>query len=395
MDNVFGIDIIPDNDAERVAALEHYQIINTHREKAFDSICALACELFGCPISHISFLDADTEYIKAACGLDGIAKVSRSIGFCAVAVLEPELLIVEDTLLNNLFSNHPYVVDKLQIRFYAGAPIITPDGFIIGTICLIDTAPRKFSDSEKRILKKLANLVMEQTELRYNNLSLIQQRDEFIAIASHEMRTPLTSLQASLQFINENNDSSLNATNQRMLQHAYRNAEKLSHLVNEMFEASRIAERQFSINKSIFNLAELTDSCCGVFTQTGKHQLVTHGEKYIQVNADRQKIEQVVVNLVGNAVKYAPQSKIISIDIEYLGSEVKMSVTDTGPGIEPDKLPHIFRRFYRTDNNLTQTGLGLGLYICAEIIREHGGEIGVSSNVGEGSTFWFTLPLNS
>jgi signal transduction histidine kinase len=394
MDNVYGINLIPDNDAERIAALERYQIFNSHKEKAFDSICELACELFSCPISHISFLNADTEFVKAEVGLNGLQFVSRGVGFCSVAILQPDLLLVEDTYKHELFVNHPYVTDKLRIRFYAGAPIITPDGYIIGTLCLIDTEPRLFTEKEQKLLKKLANVAMEQTELRRNNIALLQQRDEFIAIASHEMRTPVTALKAAIQVLHAHQDEGPIELNKIMIEQANRSVNKLTHLVTDLFDASRLAARNYTLKKLPFDLGKLINTCCDFITVSGKHELDIEGALSVKVVGDEKKIEQVLVNLVENAVKYAPNSKVISIQVQQLPDAVRVNVTDAGPGIEPEQLPHIFKRYFRSENGAPQSGLGLGLYICAEIVKQHGGEIGVKSELGNGSTFWFTLPLS-
>ena len=392
MDNVYGINIIPENDPERVAALRRYQIINSHRETAFDSICELACELFSCPISHISFLDEDTEYIKAEVGLNGMDKVSRGVGFCSIAILQPEIMLIEDTLNHELFARHPYVTDKLSIRFYAAAPVVTPDGYIIGTMCLIDTRPRTMTTQEKQLLQKLARVVMEQTELRYNNISLLEQRDKFIAIASHEMRTPLTSLKGSIQLLQHHNTGEKSSISDRMLDQVSKSVNKLTYLVEDMFEASRMNEKKFDLERKQFELGALIDDCLYYVKAAGKYEIKIEGDASIQLFADARKIEQVLVNLVENAIKYAPASRVIALSIDRFPGYVRISVTDKGPGIAPDILPHIFRRYFRPEQSFAQTGLGLGLYICAEIVKEHGGDIGVESEPGKGSSFWITLP---
>ena len=127
----------------------------------------------------------------------------------------------------------------------------------------------------------------------------------------------------------------------------------------------------------------------------GKHNLVFGGDRDLEIHADEHRIDQVVVNFVNNAVKYAPDSKDICLNVEKIGNMAKISVKDTGPGIAPDKIPHLFSRYYRADYSGSQySGLGLGLYISAEIVKRHGGEIGVDSELGKGSTFWFKLPID-
>jgi len=122
--------------------------------------------------------------------------------------------------------------------------------------------------------------------------------------------------------------------------------------------------------------------------------VIISGDEDLEVFADSHRIEQVMVNLLNNAIKYAPKSKEIVIHIEKADEMARISVSDKGPGIEPAKVPHLFDRYFRVDSNGMQfSGLGLGLYISSEIIKRHEGQIGVDTGVGKGSTFWFTVPL--
>jgi signal transduction histidine kinase len=120
------------------------------------------------------------------------------------------------------------------------------------------------------------------------------------------------------------------------------------------------------------------------------------GDKNLDVEVDAYKIEQVLINLINNAIKYANGSFEILISVTRSGAVAKVAVTDKGPGIQPEVIPHLFERYYRVDPAGRQySGLGLGLYISSEIVKKHGGQIGVESELGKGSTFWFTLPYLS
>jgi len=139
----------------------------------------------------------------------------------------------------------------------------------------------------------------------------------------------------------------------------------------------------------------MINGCCNHIRAAGKYTLTLRGDEDLRIYADEHAIDQIMVNLENNAVKYAPDSLEIILTIEKEGEMAKISVTDTGPGIPEDKLPHLFERYYQAEVSVFQrSGLGLGLFICAEIIKRHGGQIGVESKLGEGSTFWFTLPIN-
>ncbi len=134
--------------------------------------------------------------------------------------------------------------------------------------------------------------------------------------------------------------------------------------------------------------------CCEYIGVEGAFNISLQGDTDIQVNADSDRIGQVITNFIANAMKYAQNSKQIIIEIERINEKVRVSVIDGGEGVAAEKLPHLFERYYRADSSGSQySGLGLGLYICSEIIKKHGGEIGVESELGHGSRFWFTLPL--
>ena len=222
---------------------------------------------------------------------------------------------------------------------------------------------------------------------------LQQQKDDFISIASHELKTPLTTLKASLQLLNRMKETpSVKMT--PMIVQANKSLHKVNVLVEDLLNASKLNQGQMHINPKNVVLAGVILDSCQYIRAEGIYTLTTEGDMDVEVYADPVRIEQIVTNFVTNAVKYAPDSKQISININKINGMAKVSVTDKGPGIELEKQRFLFDRYYRVDNSGSQyTGLGLGLYICAEIIKIHNGEIGVISEGGNGSTFWFTLPV--
>jgi signal transduction histidine kinase len=178
-----------------------------------------------------------------------------------------------------------------------------------------------------------------------------------------------------------------------LCQSSERHVNKVGHLVEDLLNVTKLEAGQLPLNKSIFPLSDLFDSCCSSFTLKGDLKIVFDGDTSQTVFADQHKIDQVMVNFLSNAVKYSAGNKEILISIERQEHSTKISVKDHGQGINQAHIPHIFERFYRSDKSGSNpTGLGLGLYISSEIIKRHGGEIGLVSILGEGSTFWFTVP---
>ena len=224
---------------------------------------------------------------------------------------------------------------------------------------------------------------------------ITQGKDDFISIASHELKTPVTALKASLQLLQRSHEKLSVDVRARLVDQSIKSLEKLSHLITDLLDTSRIDQGQFKLNKQPFALSELFDDCCSNLIQNSAQNIIFEGDVTMMVEADNQQIGQVMTNFITNAIKYAPDSDEIIIKIEKLNDqEVKITVKDKGPGIPKEKLTHLFERYYRTDYQGQKfTGLGLGLYISADIIKNHGGRIGVESDFGNGSEFWFTLPL--
>ena len=222
-------------------------------------------------------------------------------------------------------------------------------------------------------------------------------KDEFISIASHELKTPITSLKATLQLMNRVIGETP-ATDEKLVklaQNGERHTNKLTHLVDDLLDSTKAEQGELALNKEKFILADVIDGCCSHIFLDGKYKIRYEGDHSVEICADQHKIDQVMINFVNNAVKYAPASKEIVIAVERTGDCVKVSVTDHGRGIPPEDKPHVFKRYYRAENESQISGLGLGLYISSEIIKKHCGEIGVESELNKGSTFWFTLPCEN
>jgi PAS domain S-box-containing protein len=224
---------------------------------------------------------------------------------------------------------------------------------------------------------------------------LRQQKEEFISVASHELKTPITSLKATLDVLNRFliTENTVPEKVTKLAQGAQQLTQKITHLVDDLLSLTKIEQGQLSLKKTRFKLSEILENCCNNIPLDGKHYITNLGDLSIEVNADPFKLDQVLINLVNNAVKYAPDSAEISIHTQQQNGQVKVTVSDKGPGIPANDLPHLFERYYRVNKTESRiSGIGLGLYISAEIIKQHGGEIGVNSELGTGASFWFTIP---
>ena len=224
---------------------------------------------------------------------------------------------------------------------------------------------------------------------------LLNKKDEFISIASHELKTPVTSLKAALQIMER---ASLKGDNIKtvdtFIQKAIKQVDKLTELIKDLLDVTKIQSGKLVLRKTDFVLDELLKECVEeIQNGSPNHKITIEGYRNIEVHADRNRLEQVIINLISNAIKYSPDADKVIVSIEKIGEGVKVCVKDFGIGISADKLPLIFDRFYRVDEDSQRyAGLGLGLYISAEIIRQHGGHIDIESTMGKGSSFWFIIP---
>lgn len=228
---------------------------------------------------------------------------------------------------------------------------------------------------------------------------LQQRKDEFISIASHELKTPLTTIKGYTQLLGDSLQKRFDE-NVKFVGVLNNQINKLNDLVNELLDISRIQSGKLTINKTDFSLTEFVEEVmkeAEVFSAQHKIVLKSSADD-VMINADRFRVNQVLMNFLTNAIKYSPDADKINIFITSDDKEVKVSVQDFGLGINKDKLPLIFGKFFQVDSNspdIMKQGLGLGLYISAEIIKSHGGRVGVDSKIDKGSTFYFILPLHS
>jgi GAF domain-containing protein len=186
----------PANEAARIAALDKYAILDTDPEQSFDDLTLLASFVCKTPIALISLIDEDRQWFKSRIGIEP-SETSRDIAFCSTAILQPDVFVVPDALADDRFRDNPLVVSDPHIRFYAGAPLINEDGFALGTLCVVDRAPRELAPDEREALKALSRLVLAQLEFR-RNLILLKEALTDRTKEEHERQQELLHVQETL-----------------------------------------------------------------------------------------------------------------------------------------------------------------------------------------------------
>jgi two-component system phosphate regulon sensor histidine kinase PhoR len=237
----------------------------------------------------------------------------------------------------------------------------------------------------------LLAVFMDVTDLR----RLETLRKDFVANVSHELRTPIASIRSAAETLREGALAQPQAA-ARFVEMIERNSARMQSLVDDLLELARIESRQVRLALEPLDLATAADETVGLVRARADGRGVTprvEVEPGIKVQADRKALDQVLTNLLDNALKYCPQGARIAVRADPEGDHVRVAVVDDGPGIEPRHLPRLFERFYRADpgRSRDQGGTGLGLAIVKHLVEAMGGSVGVESTPGKGSTFWFTL----
>jgi PAS domain S-box-containing protein len=286
---------------------------------------------------------------------------------------------LRNLLVNVLPHNNPFEGFELENEF----PIIGRKLLILNARQIV--LKGKYQD---RILLAIEDIT-ERREVE-------QRKEDFISIASHEMKTPLTSIKGNVQLLERQAIQKNDTAYLKGLATATKSIARLERLINDLLDVSKIQSGKIEFHYTDFDFDHLVeDAVKGVQVMTSTHQLNITSKCNTTINADFGRLEQVLINLLSNAVKYSPAANEVKINVSRTGDYVKVAITDTGIGIHVDDQKKIFERFYRAER-ITEKfpGVGVGLYVSKQIIKEHKGTLWVESVEDQGSIFNFTVPIN-
>lgn len=391
---------LPANEPARLAALERYDILDTEREQAYDDFTTLAAQICGTPIALISLIDRERQWFKSKIGLEP-SQTPREHAFCAHAIVDNETLIVGDASLDGRFHDNPLVVGNPNIRFYAGAPLVTEDGLGLGTLCVIDRVPRQLTPEQIRALEALSRQVMAHLELRRAMISLRgaeAAKQKFVANVSHELRTPLTSIRGALALVLAG-AGALDEDAHELLTAAHRSANRLLALVNDLLDLERVGSGELSVRKQDCALAAVLQRANETIAPIAGDAGVTLriAATDLHVHGDPERLSQVLINLLANAVRFSPRGRAVTVAVEPHQDRVHIVIDDQGPGVPVAFRESIFEPFKQVEGSAQHKkgGTGLGLAISHAIVREHGGSITVGEAPGGGARFTIGLPAES
>ncbi|MDC0673255.1 GAF domain-containing sensor histidine kinase [Nannocystis radixulma] len=395
---------LPDDEAQRMAALRGYGVLDSEPEADFDELTRFASELCGTPIALVSLVDAGRQWFKSRVGLDA-AETPRDIAFCSHAILQRGVFEVEDASADPRFADNPLVVAAPSIRFYAGAPLLNAEGFPLGTLCVIDRVPRSLDALQRHGLEVLGRQVIAQLELRRKLADLARARDQalagvrakdvFLATMGHELRTPLGGILGLSELLLDGPVGGQDGVADD-LRAIHRAGSHLLEVVEDILGLAQLELDQPRLRPRRFDLDELLADVEATVRPLlrGRAVALDVGRSPTPVVADPTRVRQIVYNLVANAIRFTERGSV-AVTVEREGDTIAVRVRDTGVGIPREKLALLFRDFSQVhgDHEAELRGTGLGLAISRRYARLMGGDIVADSEPGRGSTFTLTLPL--
>lgn len=413
--------LAPPDEDERLHALYRYNILDTPVEPAFERITSLASKFFDIPIALTTLIDRDRQWFKSCHGLN-IRSTSRQVSFCTHAILSDNVMVVPNAQKDERFADNPLVTGYPGIRFYAGAPLKTPEGHKLGTLCIIDTMPRApLSAKEEETLADLAALVVDELELRdalnearretkkrqegeallqETNLKLemaTRAKSIFLANTSHELRTPISAIIGFSELLSKEVVGSLNQRQSDYTRYIYDSGNHLLALVNDTLDLSKIEAGKMELHLNEVHIPDLVRSAAPIIQERyrdgGVELKIELPQEMNPVFADERRLRQVLYNLLANAIRFTPSGGVVRIVVKDDPSRVCFAIEDMGVGIDAKDQIKLFQPFSQLDAAKGRgEGTGLGLAVTKHLVELHNGRIEVESQVGKGSTFRFSIP---
>ncbi len=409
---------LPPDDPARLASSRAPSIIDSADDDALDALVDLARTLFGVAGAFVTLLDEQRQWVKAGAGIT-LGDIPRDLSFCVHTVQQHGALVIHDALLDPRFVHNPLVIGPPHLRFYAGAGVRGPGGFLVGALCLLDVRPHPVFDAQRQLaLVKLADaasaalaarglrdnlaarLAME-TAARQTAEQTLSVKTDFIETMSHEIRTPLNGIIGMTEMLLASPLRDDQAYYAAVMQAA---AGHLGRVVNEVLNIAKLEAGAAGTAASFMTLEELVAEPISMLAGSRKRPLafgaLIDPAVPAEVAVDSMRLRQVLLNLLGNALKFT-ETGGVWLEITSPGpngegvADITFAVHDTGIGIAPEELPKLFARFSQLPAGEAGHfgGSGLGLAICQHLVRLMGGAITVNSVQGKGSVFAFTLPL--
>jgi signal transduction histidine kinase len=386
---------IPANESERLKELYKYELLDSANEADFDQLAQLASQICQVPISTITLIDADRQWFKASVGVAN-SEGERSTSFCGHAILQRDMMEVQDATKDERFHDNPLVLGDPNIRFYAGMPLITDRGYNVGTLCVIDRVPRQLTPEQNFALRVLTNQCMKLFDLRLKNKELQQSaaiQSKIISIVAHDVRNPMASLKSILE-LREQNIISEDEANE-MLAMSSKQLTSTINMVNNLVDWGKLLLKVKTPIRQPVLLRKLVEDCVAVNEvafELKNNEFSNLVDGNLVVETDPQALQFIIRNLLVNANKYTENGAIKVLATPGDGW-IQIMVSDTGIGMEAATIEALNsgHKTYSTPGTKDELGSGLGLSLVKEFLDKIDGIMEISSAVNIGTSVSITL----
>lgn len=385
---------IPPDEPGRLRDLIETELLDTPHESEFDDIVKLASDICNTPISLITLIDSNRQWFKAQVGVD-VEETSRDISFCGHAILQDQLFEVPDTLNDERFYDNPLVTNAPSIRYYAGFPLITNSGNRLGTLCVIDTIPRKLTESQVFALGVLSRNVIKIIELRLKNKQLsqmVETHKKMTSILAHDVRSPMVSIKSIIDY--KRSGLFNQHESEELMDVALEQLDNTLQMVDDVVDWGQSQLKFYDVKKEVVSLKEVVETVFGYEALKAriKNNEMINNMGDILLITDKNAITFIIRNLVSNANKFTEEGSI-TISATKTPDQIEIHVDDTGAGMAPEITSRLFTNAtVSTTGTKNEKGNGLGLLLVNEYIDKLHGSIKVKSKLGTGTRF--TIKLN-
>ncbi len=393
---------LPANETERLNALEEYNILDTLPETEFDDITRIASHVCGMPISLITLLDQTRQWFKSNYGLE-IAQTPREQAFCGYTILDAEKpFIVNDSSKDERFADNPLVTGDTNVAFYGGIPLVNPQGFVLGALCVIDHKPNNLNAEQVKTLQSLARQIVALLELKrtLNQLSQSQFQlkgayedlEKFAYMASHDLKSPLGNIVSLAYLIEDLVGEQLPEEAKEYLSLINSSAFQLSHIIDGILEYSKSSQLLVD-KKELIAVSQFIKEVVALLSLPEGFN-ITWQQDNLNVFTNRIALTQIMLNLVSNAVKYNDKKAggEVHITYEQTADTTTFRIKDNGPGISKEYQNKVFNLFERLkESDGKKEGTGIGLSVVKRLVEKIGGTISVASTPPDCTTFIFSV----
>lgn len=387
--------LIPSNDPQRLEKLRDYQILDTHSEDTFDNIALMASQIFNTPSAFISFVDEERVFFKSNLSMLPVNEVERKDSLCSRAILQDEVTVFTDTHIHAELMDSPYVSAEGGIRFYAGAPLKSPEGYNMGTICVIDSIAREVTQQQLDMLKTLAKIIIDKLENKLRYRKTVEAQVNLMNIALHEIKNPLASIKLANDIIKK-----VDAKKEQMTDLIKSSVLRIQTKLSDLLKQSEQEETELVLSIEEVDLDQMFNRIMNNFELLASRKkqciVLEHNARLPKIYVDRAKISDVLHNLVSNAIKYSYYGSTIRIIATEINNHIQIEIKDEGQGLNEDDVSRLFTKFAKLSSKPTgkETSNGLGLSITKSFVELHNGTIHAKSpGKDKGTSFIVSLPL--